>query len=157
MPIADRDGVIRAYLDNEYDQHTGRTLLSAEFGLVKGETQEYINQNEADAYNVGPLSLDLALEAEPDETDVTIELAADDADGTVASWVIVTAPGVSDGTVDVGGSALSDATAVTISDAANLVYNAPALEGEYAFTYAAVDNDGKQGNTATVTVTVAAP
>lgn len=157
MPIADRDGVIRGYLDNSYDQHTGRTLLASEFGLVKGEAQEYINQTENDEYNVGPLAVDLAIAADTSESDVAVALSATDADGTVASWVIVTVPESGEGTVDIGGSALADEAAVSLVQASSFVYNAPATPGTYTFTYAAVDNDGKQGNAATVTATVTAP
>lgn len=155
MPT-ERDTVLNEYLDEEYDQHTGRVLLSSKNGITKGEAQRHINATEDGSYNVGPIAANLAVAADADETDVAVTLAATDADGTVASWVIVTVPESGEGTVDVGGSALTDAAAVTLVEAESFVYNAPSTPGEYTFTYAAVDNDGKQGEAATVTVTVTA-
>jgi len=152
--MATKDQVIDEWLRQGYGEHDARILQSG-VGISRAEITDYVQSVRLGVYNAGPVATPLTIATTVDTADVAVEVAADDTDGTVASWVIVTVPESGEGTVDIGGSALEDDAAVTSGQAASLVYNAPSSAGTYTFTYAAVDNDGKQGEPATVTVTVA--
>lgn len=105
--------------------------------------------------NVRPVATDVVASGNED-TAITVNLAATDSDGTIASFIIGSLP--ANGTLKtVGGATLSVSSVVAAAgNAAQVVFHPTAdWNGETSFTYTARDNFGEDDLTAaTATITV---
>jgi hypothetical protein len=81
------------------------------------------------------------------------EFTATDADGTIASYTIVSVPSI--GTIYNGAALLTAGTTIPAGQPLQLSYYAPE-EGQYTFAYRATDNGGAVSNTATYYLYVSA-